>query len=204
MKQYSFRQWLEYADFGFDPKRKPKVVQVDNEKPLRPLNIEYVVEDLVKQPLGIKEATQLYFGDVRWGEGPGAVRLTFHPYRGTCVSIRKLATDLQGEGRWVCKKVLEVGNYYDNKHEGNLSFKLWDLLKEVDVTGIEHPTADYDGLENLALQIASAIRKYTTQQIFIYDGIKRIEENKHYIVKFNCTGYGVQRQEPEKTGSVSN
>lgn len=195
MQDISFKQWFaEYADFGLDMGKKlQRVIQPDDEKPLYPINLEYVTKDLLTQNLGTKKGKDVYFGEVQWGEGPGALKVTFGPFRGLNAVIRKQCTDLQGETRWICKKVLEVGNYYD-KHADSLTVKILDLLKEVDTTNIEAPTNTYEGMERLVLHMASSLRRYTTQTILQYEGIRRLVENKHYIIHFACTGAGVQRQ----------
>lgn len=195
MMDISFKKWLaEYADFGLDMgQKRQRIIRADDEKPIYPVDLEYVTKDLLTQKLGTKKSKDVYFGEVQWGDGPGSLKVTFGPFRGLNAIIRKQCTDLKGETRWICKKVLEVGNYYDKKAD-TLSFKILELLKEVDTTNIETPTNAYEGMERLVLQLASDLRRYTTQTVLQYEGIRRLVENKHYIIHFSCTGMGVQRQ----------
>jgi hypothetical protein len=195
MIDFSFRTWLnEWADFGLDRLPRGKVLDRPDteEKPLQPLNIEYVCNYLGKHKLGVKEAYEPYFGELQWGTGPGAIKLVFGPWRGLRAVIRRESIDIKGQKKWLCKKVLEVRNYYD-KHEDTLTQNLLKLLEEVDKGQIEAPDKDFNGLERLVLHMSHELRRNTSQRIFIYEGIRRIVTNEHYIIHFGCTGMGVQR-----------
>ncbi len=194
MNNFSFKDYLEWADFGLDKLPRGKIIEnPDDVLPMKPLNIEYVCEQIGKYKLGLKESTDQFFGEMQWGDGPGAVKLSFGPYRGLRVVIKHLTTNLHGEATWVCKKVLEVRNFYD-KNEDTLAQKLIKLLEEVDKQGIESPKNDYENLENLVSYMASSLRRNTSQRIFTFEGIRRLTDNKHYIIHFGCMGAGLQRQ----------
>jgi len=183
----------EIADFGFKMQTGPgKPLLPDGDKPLKPLNIEYVIDDLLRYNLGIKEAISDYFGEITWGNEQGAVKLTFGPYRGLYAVIHKLTTNLKGESVWICKKVIEVKNMYDEKAD-TLIQKLFTLAEEVDQTEQDSPSGDYKDLEKLTYRLSSELQRKTTQVVLFLQELRRIKRDEHYIIAFGCKGNGVQR-----------
>lgn len=202
MNKYSFKDWLsnklyEYADFGFDLQNKDVPKNLEDENPEVRLNIEYVCDQLSRTNLGIKEALDTYFGEVQWGNNIGAVKVVFGPYGGLRAAIKKLCVDLKGEEKWVCKKVVEVKEKYD-RNADSLIQNILKIAEIVDRQQIDAPDANFKQLENLVLHMASVLRRTNKQKILIYEGIKKIKENEHYIIHFGCTGMGVQRQDQKR------
>ena len=192
MKEYVFRKLLnEYADFGLDLVKKQGRDEDQGDDPIQSLNVEYVIKSLIK-PIGNKNPKSSFFGEVQWGEQDGAIKLNFSPFGGIRVSLRKLTHDLSGEPTWICKKVIEVRHFFD-EHPDKLTFKIEENINEMDQQNIDAPLQDFDNLERLVIRIASELKRNTTQRIFIYEGIRRIEENYKYIIHFGVTGHGVQR-----------
>jgi hypothetical protein len=200
MIDFSFKTWLnEWADFGLDKlPRGKQLLRIDpEEKPIQHCNLEYVCNQVSRHKLGIKEGTEPFFGEVQWGKGPGAVKVSIGPFGGTHAIVRKQTTNALGETIWVCKKVLEINNYYD-QHEDTLTQNILKLAEEVDGQSIEAPVKDFNGLERLVLFMANELRRNTSQRIFIYEGIRKLEPNEHYIIHFGVTGMGVQRQDQKR------
>lgn len=196
MKDYRFKHWLEYADFGLgvNDKKQKKTIRDDDEGegPTQPLNIEYVVNSLKKSPIGSKfPMPNDFFGELQWGEQAGALRLTFTPFAGTRVIIRKLSHDLNGDPIWICHKVLEVKNLYDDSPD-SLTLMLQDVLIEMDHQGIDTPVADFKDMQRLVIRIAGKLRCKNTQNIFMYEGIRMIKPNEEYIIHWGVTGMGRQ------------
>jgi hypothetical protein len=195
MKSYKFKSWMEYADFGLDitqtPAAKNPVELYDT--PIDKLNVEYVIKSLKNHKFGEKSSKPNDFaGELQWGESDGALQLVFSPLGGVKAGLRKLIHDQEGNPTWICKKVVEVRHFFDT-HPDSLSFLLQDSLNEMDQQGLDAPQQDWKGLERLVLNLASTLRRRTTQKIFIYEGIRMIKENEQYIIHFGCTGYGRQR-----------
>jgi hypothetical protein len=193
MRDYSFNYWLsEFADYGMDKTKEIKDKVDDGDKPLMPLNIEYVVKYFKNKTLGNKPTTyNNFFGEVQWGHEAGAVKLSFNPFGGMRATLRKLTHDMQGEPVWICKKAVEVNNLYDD-HPDNLTYKLEEMLIEMDQENIDGPIHDFQELERIVIQLASVLRRSTTQRIFIYEGIRRIEEKYKYLIHFGLSGLGLQ------------
>ena len=194
MKDYGFNKWInEYADFGLDMTKEPKFSnQPDGENPLDPLNIEYVVKSLKGKQLGEKfSVPNNFFGELQWGYQDGAIRLNFSPFGGVRAVLTKLTHNLEGDPIWLCKKVIEVKHLFD-EHPDKLTFKLAESLNKIDMEDIDAPIPDYKNLERLVINMASELRRKTTQKIFIYEGIRVVNENHNYIIHFGVTGMGVQ------------
>jgi hypothetical protein len=197
---YSFQKWRtyrEWADFGFEKDKDTSVPEKNDDKPLNPLDVEYVSQLLKRRKIGVKESKLCYFGEIQWGEGPGAIKLEFSPLGGLRVRILKQIPNLIGESMWICKKVIVIKNFYD-EHPDTLIENLSGFLTEVDSQQLDTPSNTYDGLENLVLNMASSLLRHTTQKIFIYEGIRRLKENEDYIIHFGVTGMGVQRQDQKR------
>jgi len=193
MKHYGFNTWLEYADFGLDMSKRPVVPDMANEEdPLHPINIEYIIKSLKGKTFGEKYSIPNdFFGELQWGQDDGAVRLSFSPLGGVRVVLRKLSHNLEGDPTWICKKVIEVKHFFDARPD-NLSFKINEVLTEMDAEDIDAPKGDFKGLERLVIRIASELRRKTTQKIFMYEGIRVLKEHHSYIIHFGVTGMGVQ------------
>lgn len=194
MNDYRFNTWInEYADFGLGPPKPPEEEMPGNQDfPLMPLNVEYIVKSLRGKILGEKYIIpDNFFGELQWGQQDGAIRMSFSPLGGVRVILSKLSHTLEGDPVWICKKVIEVKNYFDD-HPDKLSFEIAEQLNEIDNQDIDAPMAGYKGLERLVIQLASDIRRKTTQKIFIYEGIRVLKENECYIIHFGVTGMGVQ------------
>lgn len=195
MSNYSFNTWInEYADFGLDMTKRPADFpeMKNQEDPLHPLNIEYVIKSLKGKSLGEKYTIPNdFFGELQWGEQDGAVRLTFSPLGGIRVVLRKLTHNFEGDPIWICKEVIMVKHLFD-EHPDKLAFKIQESLTEMDYEGIDAPIADFKDLERLTIRLASDLRRKTTQKIFMYEGIRVVKENQKYIIHFGVTGMGVQ------------
>jgi len=194
-----FNSWLktEVANFGLEnipTKFKP----TPYDDPAANHEIEYVVKQLGKLNLGYKyPIPDFYFGEVQWGNAPGAVRVDFGPFGGLRAVIRKRVHDLYGENVWICKKVVEVKDKY-LKNPDSLIAELTEFIIETDHGGLDAPSNTYEGLERLTLKLAGHLRRNTIQQILIYEGIRKVVENKDYIIHWGATGMGRQRQDQKR------
>lgn len=195
MSDYTFKHWLEYADFGLEvnSQNNKKTVRDDDEGegPLHVLNIEYLTNVLKRNSIGSKwMVPNNFFGELQWGQQNGALRCSFGPDKARA-TIRKLTHDLEGNPVWICKKVLEIKNLYDENPD-TLAVMLQDTLNEMDQQGLDAGQADYKDMQRLVIRLASKLRSRTSQQIFMYEGIRMIEENKEYIIHWGVTGMGRQ------------
>ena len=193
MKDYGFNTWLEFADFGLDISKRPTDPEMANEdQPLQPINVEYIIKSLKGKVLGEKYTIPNdFFGELQWGDNDGAIRLEFTPLGGVRVVLRKLTHNLEGDPIWICKKVIEVKHFFD-EHPDSLTFKLQEAVAAIDQEDIDAPDKDFKNLEKLTIRLAGHLRRNTTQKIFMYEGIRVIKENKNYIIHFGVTGMGVQ------------
>jgi len=188
-----FNKWLsEYANFGFERESHKKKNEPQGDLPLSPINLEAITKLLSRKAYGVKFPVNNYFGEVQWGNSDGALQLKFSPLGGLNASIRKMIHTLKGERVWICKRVIEIKHTFD-EHPDKLHFALDEILTETDNAGLDAPSADYQGLERLVIQIATTLRSKTTQQIFLYEGIRVLKEDERYIIHFGVTGMGRQR-----------
>lgn len=197
MNKYSFNNWIqkrinEYADFGFISKGpRIQLASPDSNEPFKSVNVDTVCRQLRNINIGIKEAVDTFPCEVQWGDDVGAIKLFFYPYGGLRCSIRRLGVDMQGENVWVCKKVIPITEKYD-ENQDTLIFDLRERLETIDKEGINGPSGEYTKLETLVLHLASALNIIEKHKILMYEGIRKVKENRHYIIHFGCMGMGVQ------------
>lgn len=191
MNKYKFRNFVEFADFGF----KQDLVEPPKNDPnpgvLKPLDIEYIQKALAR----IKRSgtqSERFFGEMQWGDKDGAVRLQFTPFGGVKAVIRKLTKDLQGESIWICKRVIEVRHLFD-EHPDKLTSELDKIINEVASENIDAPSNAFDQTERLVLHLASKIRT-ARSDLFFYEGVRRTKENADYTIHFGLHGMGVLRR----------
>ena len=78
----TFKKWLLKEDiFGFDKLliNQPKKTE-EEESPIVPINIELVMEPLLKMPLNDKLPNLKFINQIQWGEHNGAIRMVISPY----------------------------------------------------------------------------------------------------------------------------
>lgn len=205
MKKYSFSKWIgEYADYGLDTSaRAATPVMANQDYPLQPLNVEYIIKSLKKKTLGEKwSVPNDFFGELQWGENDGSVRLSFSNLGGLRAIVRKLTHDLQGDPIWICKHVIEVKHKFD-EHPEKLEYAIEESLVKANEENIDAPNGNYSGLERLTINLASTLRRKTTQNIFMYEGIRVVTEGYKYIIHFGVTGMGVQSRGQKRVDQFS-
>jgi hypothetical protein len=195
MRYYSFKNWLEYADFGLDVNKKPVDQEMKNQdKPLMPLNVEYVINALKKTVLGEKYVIPNdFFGELQWGQQDGALRISFSNFGGNRVILRRLVHDLAGDPQWLCQKVIEVKNFYDDQPD-KLTYEIREVLNKLDYEEVASPMREFEDMQRFVILLASDLRRKTSQKIFMYEGIRVLKENEKYLIHFGVTGNGVQRR----------
>lgn len=193
-KDFINKSYKEWADYGFAQPiddRKPK--QDTHDKPMVSLQIDYVTDQLRKIGVGIKEARKDDFaGDIHWGDGPGSITVNFSPFAGLRATVKKITNDLHGESTWICEKVIRIWDY---ENPDRIIDTITESVREVDKGNLPSPSKEYDKLENLAIEIASKINRhpgYTGKPIFMYNGIRVVNQNEQYIIMYDITGMGRQ------------
>lgn len=196
MLNYSFNHWLslkEWANFGFDQLgaiKNRKGLVPEGDLPLQPLKLEYITDRLKNFAVGFTEADVSFINEITWGQEPGAVKLIFSPLGGLRATIKRKCHDLCGESRWICKKIIEIRHIYD-EHPDKLVHNITNVIKELSGQQLDSPSREYKGLERLALKLSINLRQIR-KDLFVYEGLKKVKPNEHYIIHFGLHGYGVQ------------
>jgi hypothetical protein len=195
MNKYKFLTFCEFADFGFKQDIVKPPTNDPNAGPLRPLNVEYITRALQRLKMPMKE-TQRFFGELQWGDNAGAVRLQFSPFGGLRAIVRKLSTDLMGEQRWICKRVVEVRHLFD-EFPDKLTLELDKVINEVSNENIDAPSNTFEQTERLVLHMASKLRQ-ARSDLFFFEGIRRTKENLDYSIHMGLHGHGMQRKDQKR------
>lgn len=201
MSNLSFKDWLslEWGKdiFGFDsiPVSQPKPSLEDT--PLNHLDIEQVLADMkvsvnAKRPIQRVESCS----EIQWGDRPGAIKVSFGTLGALNVTFHQLVPDLVGHHRWVCKKVIPLGEKYNQKIERTMSEDLLNQVIELDKRGMETPNKAFEEMERLVVRLASEVRR-KAPQIFVYEGVKKVDDSR-YLIYFSVRGHGVQAKDQHR------
>jgi len=197
MVNFSFKNWLlkEFRDvFGFDQDIKPQYNKKKDDKPVKQINIEKLLEYLEMHRLGHKEPCIKFVNELHWGEGPGAVRIWIGT--GLNIMLEKQTVDLTGIPRWITKKVYQVDQTGYGGYEDAVAHELLEALEKIDEKPPDSAKHDFDEMEALVANIASAVRR-TARSIFMFEGIRKLNENS-YIIRLGVRGHGIEAQDQQR------
>lgn len=188
-----FSDWLieESKDiFGFEKDMRPVKKNPLDIQPVDSFDIEQITNTLARYPVGQLQPEVQFVNEVTWGEGSGSLRVLINNWLN--VIIERKVPDLEGRGMWIAKKVYQLNH---NQMGGTEESVAHEILKEVENIYKSKPNSansQYEDLENLVVNIASLIKR-NADDIFIFQGIRRINEN-NYIIRLGVRGQGVQRK----------
>jgi hypothetical protein len=194
----TFKEWVisEGKDiFGFEKDRGPIQKEVEDERPIIPINAEFLVEEMMKNEVNGLSPFSAYADQIQWGTTPGAVRMVISPLGSFKSIMRKLQKNLLGEDVWVCKRIVPYKDiiHSDFSFDENFSAELFEEIKKVYDEPIEAADSSYKGLEALTIKLYNeSVKKNVLPKIFIPMGIRQIKKNENYIIYFECKGHGVE------------
>lgn len=172
--------------FGFEKKTaEDDDPEKASERPVRPFNVELMMDLLSKKTINSHRAYQPFMNEIRWGNQPGSVLLdvdtgyTFH--------IRKLATDRQGNPRWVTKRLYQLNRHGYGGQEDIVAQEIYDHLVKCADSIIESPNTDVQ-MEDL-VDFLYRRAKAQASEIFYPEGVRKVSDD-HYILKFAVKGGG--------------
>jgi hypothetical protein len=195
MMDLNFKTWLEYKDiFGFEKEREVTTEKIIKEDPLKVFSIEKLMQSLAYRDLNGKSSYLKFIGEVIWGEHVGAVRVKIGPsYYAT---VDKLCKDLEGNAIWVTKRFYQINRAGFGGYEEHVAEKIYEDAKLVDATPLDRPISEYNDLQKLVISIAEKIKR-VGKNIFIFDGITRVNPN-NYIIRLGLTGHGVEARDHQR------
>ncbi len=186
----TFKKYLEATDiFGFDDNRSKDEPDDDMlSKPISQFNLELMMDILSKKKVGTRTPYLKFVNEMRWGDDPGAVKLYVDP--GWSFYIQKMATDKQGNERWVTKKLFQLNRQGYGGLEDLVAHEIHNEIVKTHEGPLDAPINDYSDLEHLTQQIYNKSRK-VMKHIFIPEGIRKLSDNA-YIIKLGVRGQGVE------------
>jgi len=167
-----FRDFFEATDiFGFDsiPVSDVEYQPIDN-LPLRFFNLEYLMEILKSKRINSYDANDKFINEIQWGNRLGSVKLEVDT--GFTFFIKKLAFDLEGNPRWIGKKVLQLNRKGLGGYEESVAAEILGALKGCIKEQVESPIKDYDKLERLVEKMGTTMRR-VAQEKFLFKKIKK-------------------------------
>ncbi len=182
----SFEMWLENI-FGLSKKESGKAVVKADDLPIKNLSVPKMMDYLSEQTIGTKEGKVAFANEVRWGVGPGAIRVTVSTSYG--VFMERLGKDLLGDDVWITKKVFQINDDVERMgYEYILSEDITQHAKIIDSKLLDYPKSKYD-VRPLAINTANKLRQ-VARDMFMFNSLREITENT-YVIQFDMMGAGV-------------
>jgi hypothetical protein len=200
MAYKSFTHWLtENTDiFGFeaegDPSDYDPLPPKLRDLPVDSFDIDELTRNLACYDLGVKKPTIKFVGEVRWGDGPGSMRVAIGSRLN--LLIEKKGTDLEGNDIWYTHKVYQINRAGYGGYETHVLQDLLSELKRIDELPLPSAQHEYKTLENLVTSIANVYRR-TAKVIFLHEGIRKLDDN-NYIIRLGVRGSGVEHQDQRR------
>jgi len=193
MNNLSFKKFYEMTDiFGFEKdKHKDEVPDAMLSKPLYQFDLEEMINLLAKKKIGTFYGIPYFTNEIRWGERPGAVKLEVDT--GYTFFIKKLATDRQGNPRWITKKSFQLNRNGYGGYEDSVAQEVFETIKNTYDGNIELPPDSWENLDNLVMDIYGQMKR-CAKPIFIPEGIKKLSEHA-YILKLGVRAQGVEARD---------
>ncbi len=195
-RRLQFRTWLEAKDiFGFDKAHsdeQPSAILAA--KPIRQFNIELMMEYLSKKKIGQYTSESPFMSEIRWGSDLGCVKLEIDT--GLSFYIKKKGKDLQGQDRWVMKKLLQLNRHGYGGLEDSVAQEIFTHLEHIAKEPTPAASNGFGDLENLVLHIYNKMKR-NAKDVFIPVGVRQHDEN-NYILCFDVRGQGQQGMYQQK------
>lgn len=183
---------LEFKDiFGFETEYQKRLKRPTDEVGVRFIRSESILTELSRVSMGVKRPVWDFHDTIIWGTTPGAVKVDFSPLGSYKMMFRKLIEDLEGNPIWICKHVLPLTEDDNQLSEAEITDVAENILKEMDSQGLDSPSHDYEGLQNLAVSLAGDVRRYAPAEYFIFEGIKKLSDS-HFLIHLGYRGQGVE------------
>lgn len=192
MSYKTFNEWLGIKKdiFGWDKQRTDSKKVETDEMPLKRFNSRFLLKELLRHPVGSRNATWNWGDTITWGDinESQALHVEISPLGSFKVIIRKMIPSLIGENIWICKHVHPLPDEYTKNEQQVIN----DVIEGIDLVGASEDSAkeDFD-IEKLTIRLAESIKSKKPVKIMIFDKIK--QKNKdHYIITMNLTGSGIE------------
>lgn len=183
----------EWADFGFfDKKDDYKRYKDTDQHPIKAIDVQEVLKEIMRMPPVNSYRGQQRFADtVIWGNEIGALLLDISPLGSFKACVRRMITDLQGENRWICKRVVQL-NEKDYTRTNLLDAdSIYKEISDVSKGMIDSPTKDYQDFGALARKLFTQTRLQFPSYCMFAPKIKQLTED-YYKIYFGFKGHGVE------------
>lgn len=192
----TFKEWMEKREdiFGFEKTQEKDSIQAEKpENPIMHVDVEHVLEELSEYKINGQKGKSSFTNEVHWGDEIGALKLILSPAGSGKAIILGKQSNLENKDCWICKSIIPYVNLEDAsfRDDENLADILYKKIKEV--KSIETPKSNYSNLEKLTIKLSrKCCKPDKLPKLFIYMGIREVEKDKNYIIKFECRGQGAE------------
>jgi len=193
----TFKQFFEGMDiFGFENKPPAHTPESDT-NPIRGFDLELMMKYLLGKKVGLQEADYSGFmNEISWGNRPGSVKLEVDT--GMTFFIKRLGTDLEGQNRWVTKKMFQLNRRNGMAgYEDMIANEIYTHISKIGTEGeVDRPMREFRDTERLTWHIADVMKR-TAKPVFIWKGIKKLDEQVFQIL-FEVRGQGLEAPDQQR------
>jgi len=183
----------EWADFGFAQQKDDyKTYKDDDQYPIDPLDVQEMLSEIMRMPpINSYKPRQKMADTLEWGNEIGAMILDISPLGSFKSTVRRKITDLQGEVRWICKRVQPLKEEDINKNELNKADDLYKDVLEASKGMIDSAQPEYEDWRTLVRRLYTKTRLQFPSYVFFSPKIKQLDEN-YFKIYFGVKGHGVE------------
>lgn len=203
MEKYSFRKYAEWADYGFNTKdvKDEKVVggtkDVSGHNPMDIIHSGKIISEITDgKDIGNLVMNHRFQDLVEWGSEPGALQLQITPLGSYKIITRRMINDLQGQPKWICKKIFPLEEDVHNTREEGYASEVRDYLESLNETMLETAKPKFEKFDMLSSKMFASARKNYPSYIMFPIGMVKKSDNYHKYV-FEFRGHGAEA--PGKT-----
>jgi len=184
-----FKNWLEYADYGFEKKQAGDNVDltINREAPVHRFDVEELFTYLAMRKLGPHKPKARFVNEMVWGEDAGATRVRLNG--DLQLYLDKKGVDLEGNVRWLTHKTLQINRDGYGGYEDMVANEVFEHIENIYYQPIDVPCGEFKELERLVIRLAEKMEK-VAPEIFIFENITKMDDNR-YLVSFSFRGAGV-------------
>jgi hypothetical protein len=154
-------------------------------------DVELMMDYLSRKRVGPHDPSSNFMNEIQWGRDYGAIKLEVDP--GYRFIIKRLTHDLEGNDRWITKKLYQLNRKGYGGTEDAVANEIYDQIRHHSHYPLEGPDNEYQDLDRLALYVATKMRRVAEAK-FIYEGIKKVAPDNYQII-FGVGGQGVEARD---------
>lgn len=187
---------VEFAEFGFGSKLMKRPMggtkTIAGHKVIDIIHSSKIIGEIVNSgSIGNHKPNQRFQNLIEYGSEPGAIQLHLTPLGSYKIITRRLASAINGEQVWICKKVFPLEEGLHNTIEEVYASEIHDYMTGLNEENLDAPSVEFKDFNKLSLRLFANVRKTFPSYCMFPIGLFKKSENYHKCV-FEFRGHGVE------------